>query len=146
MKVVCCDTSFLRSLYGTDVHTPVASAELLRLQAPLLLTSLNLFEFNNSLRFAECRKLLPRGKSTLLQSTMQRDLQAGKVAQAVWCGLAKAMVEAKRLSTGHTLTGGHRSFDVLHVAAAIHLQADVFLTFDANQRSLALSAGLMVCP
>jgi hypothetical protein len=27
--------------------------------------------------------------------------------------------EAKRLSATHTLTGGHRSFDILHAAAAV---------------------------
>jgi hypothetical protein len=35
-----------------------------------------------------------------------------------------------------TVTGGHRAFDILHVAAAVHLGADEFLTFDSNQRKL----------
>jgi predicted nucleic acid-binding protein len=33
------------------------------------------------------------------------------------------------------VTGGHRAFDILHVAAAVYLGADEFLTFDSNQRS-----------
>jgi predicted nucleic acid-binding protein len=41
-----------------------------------------------------------------------------------------------------TATGAHRAFDILHVAAAVHLGADEFLTFDSNQRKLALAAGL----
>ena len=77
---------------------------------------------------------------------MQQDMQARKVARTIWCDLTKVMIEAELLSGKYTLVGGHRSFDVLHVAAAVHLQADVFLTFDANQRSLALSAGLVVHP
>jgi len=36
--------------------------------------------------------------------------------------------EATRLSSTHTLTGGHRGFDVLHVAAALVLGAGEFLT------------------
>jgi len=35
------------------------------------------------------------------------------------------------------MTGGHRSLDVLHVATALHLGAQEFLTFDANQIKLA---------
>ena len=37
-----------------------------------------------------------------------------------------------------------RSFDILHVAAAIHLGAKEFLTFDANQRKLAEAEGFKV--
>ena len=45
-----------------------------------------------------------------------------------------------------TVTGGHRAFDILHVAAAVHLGADEFLTFDSNQRRLALATGLKPGP
>jgi predicted nucleic acid-binding protein len=51
---------------------------------------------------------------------------------------------AKRLSATHTLAGGHRGFDMLHVAAATQLKARQFLTFDANQKKLAESEGLIV--
>jgi predicted nucleic acid-binding protein len=44
------------------------------------------------------------------------------------------------------MTGGHRSLDVLHVATALHLGAREFLTFDANQRKLALAENLKVKP
>jgi len=39
---------------------------------------------------------------------------------------------------------GHRGFDILHVAAALILEADEFLTFDANQKRLAELEGLKV--
>ena len=42
------------------------------------------------------------------------------------------------------VAGGHRGFDILHVAAALVLRADEFLTFDANQKKLAESEGLAV--
>jgi len=54
------------------------------------------------------------------------------------------MNEAKRLSATYTLTGGHRGFDVLHVAGALKLGADQFLTFDGNQKKLAKAEGLVV--
>jgi predicted nucleic acid-binding protein len=53
---------------------------------------------------------------------------------------------AETLSKRHTMTGGHRSLDVLHVATALHLGAREFLTFDANQRKLATAEKLKVKP
>jgi hypothetical protein len=40
------------------------------------------------------------------------------------------------------MDGGYRAFDILHVAAALLLEASDFLTFDAKQSRLALAVGL----
>ena len=53
---------------------------------------------------------------------------------------------AETLSKRHTMTGGHRSLDMLHVATALHLGAREFLTFDAKQRKLATDEKLKVKP
>jgi hypothetical protein len=42
------------------------------------------------------------------------------------------------------LKGGHRGFDILHVASALVVEAECFLTFDDNQRKLAQAEGLNV--
>jgi predicted nucleic acid-binding protein len=44
------------------------------------------------------------------------------------------------------MTGGHRAFDVLHVATALHLGVRDFLSFDAGQRRLATNTKLKVKP
>lgn len=49
---------------------------------------------------------------------------------------------AERLSKTRTHTGGHRSFDILHIAAALQLEADAFLSFDGNQNALAAAEGM----
>ena len=54
------------------------------------------------------------------------------------------MDEAKRLSAMHTRTGGHRGFDILHVAATLQLKGERLLTFDGNQKKLADAEGLGV--
>jgi predicted nucleic acid-binding protein len=41
---------------------------------------------------------------------------------------------------------GTRSLDLLHVAAALALEAKVFLSFDDRQRKAAASEGLQVKP
>lgn len=58
--------------------------------------------------------------------------------------LADVVDEAKRLSSIHTLTGGHRGFGILHVASALKMNASHFLTFDGNQKMLAEAEGLVV--
>jgi predicted nucleic acid-binding protein len=60
--------------------------------------------------------------------------------------LASVIAEAKRISEIRTLAGGHRSFDILHVATALHLNAEEFLSFDDNQRTLAKAEGLKILP
>ena len=52
--------------------------------------------------------------------------------------------KAKRLSGMYTAEKGHRAFDILHVATAISRRAELFLTFDANQKKLAEAEGLRV--
>jgi hypothetical protein len=41
---------------------------------------------------------------------------------------------------------GSRSFDLLHIATALHWQAAVFLSFDGLQREVAAAEGLAVLP
>jgi hypothetical protein len=48
------------------------------------------------------------------------------------------------IGPGHTIKEGYRSFDLLHVATALHLATKEFLTFDDKQRKLAAAAGLAV--
>ena len=58
--------------------------------------------------------------------------------------LTKVLTLAERVSKARTFTGGHRSFDVLHIAAALELEADAFLSFDGNQNRLAAAEGLAI--
>ena len=53
---------------------------------------------------------------------------------------------ALSISSRHTPSFGTRSLDVLHVAAAVVLEADEFITFDRNQAKLASAQGLRVRP
>ncbi|MEI8107316.1 MAG: hypothetical protein WCI46_05825 [Verrucomicrobiota bacterium] len=76
-------------------------------------------------------------------STLQANISAGvfRQGQVDWADVHKI---AERLAFTRTATGGHRSFDLLHVASAIHLGATKFLTFDENQIKLAEVEGLVV--
>jgi len=141
--VVCADTSFLFSLYGNDANTPRALAWIKRRKLPLTLSVLNEYELANALRYAEFRKVIAPGEAAVFWSEFEADQSGGRLLVQV-CNLAGVLDEARRLSETHTLTGGHRGFDILHVAAALHLKAADFLTFDGNQKKLAKAAGLSV--
>jgi len=113
------------------------------MKSPLTLTVLSEYELGNALRFAEFRKGIAPGEATLFCAQFEADRAAGRLKIHI-CNLADVVEEAKRLSVTHTLKGGHRAFDVMHVATALHLGAKEFLTFDANQKKLAEAEGLKV--
>lgn len=139
--MLCADTSFLFSLYGNDSHTEDAISTLTKAAQPLLLSALNVYELGNSLRFAECRGLLTAGAAAERLHAFDSDRADGR-----WhlsdVALTDIVAEATRLSSAHTLVGGHRSFDILHVAHARLATPKRFLSFDQNQLRLAKSVGL----
>ena len=140
------DTSFLFALYGHDAHTATAQAAVRSRAEPLLITPLLAYELNNALRFASFRRVISAAEAKASAIAFEADLASGHLA---WSGVSMDEIvrEASRLSVLHTATGGHRSFDILHVAAARALGVRThFFTFDPNQRTLALAAGLTAGP
>jgi predicted nucleic acid-binding protein len=57
-----------------------------------------------------------------------------------------AYERAQLLSRRYTRQIGVRGMDVIHVAIALEVNAETFLTFDKNQAALAKRAGLTVRP
>jgi predicted nucleic acid-binding protein len=145
MSPILADTSFFFALYGQDVHTAAAKARAARLGSSLSLTILQRYELGNAVRFAAFRGVIPAKDAASILTAFESDLKAGFLVMA-HCDLEEVVLEAQRLSAIHTLEGGHRSFDILHVASARVLKAREFLTFDANQRRLAKAAGLVTGP
>ena len=90
-------------------------------------------------------KALPPADAQAALNQFEADLTNG-IAVFAPCNFQDVFRRADNLSTRHTISGGHRSFDVLHVATALHLGAREFLTFDANQRKLAAAEKLKVKP
>jgi predicted nucleic acid-binding protein len=76
---------------------------------------------------------------------VQSNLDAGALVlvAAEWADVINI---AERISAQHTIGGGHRFLDGLHVATARHFGATEFLSCDANQRKLAATEGFAVRP
>lgn len=145
------DTSFLCAFYLKQSNSQAAAAHAATMKEPLHATALLAYEFRQSLRFQVWRRAanprqgvaLPDAQAALKQ--FEADLASG-VAVLAPCSFQDVFHRAEALSTRHTISEGHRSFDVLHVATALHLGAREFLTFDVNQRKLAAAEKLRVKP
>jgi predicted nucleic acid-binding protein len=145
------DTSFLCAFYRRQDNSPAAAAYFKAMSEALHVSGLLLYEFRQSVRFQvwlharDKTKGYPQADCDRALTDLQTDLDTGAVVvvTADWPDVHRL---AETLSKRHTIAGGHRAFDVLHVATALHLGAREFLTFDANQRKLAAAEKLKVKP
>ena len=145
------DTSFLCALYVRQDTSPAAAAHFATMPEALTVSGLLLYEFRQSVRFQVWlhTRDRSRGYSQTVADTalakLEMNLNSGALVMATvdWPDVHRL---AETLSKRHTLSGGHRSLDILHVATALHLDTREFLTFDANQRKLAAAEKLKVKP
>ena len=141
------DTSFLCALYRTQDNSPQALAYRARMNEPLCVTRLLLWEFRQSVRFQAFRHSknrnvgYPLHEAEKMLSDLNDDLRDGFVV-SVAIDILDILVAGERISKLRTFAGGHRSFDILHVATALELGAKEFLSFDTNQIDLAAAEGL----
>ncbi len=141
------DTSFLCSLYRLQEFSPRAIAQMAQLKKPLPVTSLLLFEFRQSVRLQiflhtkDRKKGFTKEEGEAMLRDLRADLGSGVIA-VVPIDWTEVHNLAEILSAKHTEFGGHRFADLLHVATALQLGAEQFLTFDANQRKIARAEGM----
>lgn len=137
------DTGFICSLHAPDAHTPRVLTRMKKQRQPLMFTGWHRLEFRNAMRLRVFRGEITGEQRELSIQTMLSDLAAEVFvfAEPNWPAV---LMEAERLSVMHSETLGTRSFDLLHVAAALVLGAREFLTFDLRQLQMAEAAGLRV--
>jgi len=143
--IVTADASFLVSLYGVDVNTPAARAWMAVNAEPVLLTGALRFETENALRLACFRGRITPAELAQALADIESDLVQG-ILIATPLASDLHWEQCRRISATQTLTTGSRAYDITHVAAAVVLRADTFLSFDGRQRTLAGSVGLNVVP
>lgn len=147
----CADTSFLCSLYRQQSHSELAIVTLEDIGAPIVISPLLAYEFRQAVRFQVFLRSRDANKGYLETEAMAMlaqfdlDLDSGVVVEA-GVNYAEMGREVERLSERYTMKRGARSFDLLHIAAALQWQASVFLSFDLLQREIAAAEGLNVLP
>jgi hypothetical protein len=143
--VAFADTGFIASLYLKETTSPLARAAIGAVQTSLPLTPLTLLELRNAFNRAVQRQRITVAERDALWRDVEADIASGFLVSTP-IAFVRLHEKARQLSDRYTPTLGTRSLDLLHVAAALVLEAETFFSFDERQRKAAASEGLIVKP
>ncbi len=139
------DTGFALKCYVQEPNSAAARTALLPFTPPLPLTDLLEMEMVNALHGKVFRHELTEAERDQCLADFVADINGG-----FWVRCSPNPVRLRTLlnvlAKAHTPAIGTRTLDLLHIAAALELQADAFLSFDDRQRRGAAAAGLTVLP
>jgi predicted nucleic acid-binding protein len=147
------DSSFILRLVTGEADSPQVIAEYRRLGAPkLFFLPLHALEVRNAVlqRAYHLRRSVTSGERAPV--ARERDAALGRLEHLltrralldVALDLDAVIARAAKLSGVHTERIGARAIDLLHVASALTLESEQFLTMDARQAQLAKSEGMKV--
>ncbi|MCC6663018.1 MAG: type II toxin-antitoxin system VapC family toxin [Polyangiaceae bacterium] len=137
------DPSALRSLYLHDDRSSRFCAWRRRTRGALPVTRFGRAELVNSVQLAVHRGTISADVAALAAADFESDLAEGRLqlVDALW----RRMLDlAAELSQEHTAKLGTHTLDVLHVASALALGAQRFVTYDTRQAALAKAVKLRV--
>jgi predicted nucleic acid-binding protein len=134
------DTSALLAAYVTEVHSP-AARRTLRRHGSIPFTGLHRLELRNSLELLVGRAVLSAVERDGLVAQIEEDLQAGRLIDtaADWQVI---LTIAGDLSIAYTKEYLTRSLDLLHVATALDLKCETFVSGDRRQLKAARATKL----
>jgi len=150
---VYADTSFLVKLVSDEPGGAAAVAEYRRMNRPrLFYLPLHALEVENAIRHRAFHERRIRQGGERAQIVRERDAALARVDQFLKRGaldditldMDSAFSRARRLSAAHSEKIGARAIDLLHVACALLLESEVFLTSDQRQADVAKAEGLQV--
>lgn len=136
------DTSFLISLYSLDANSIAAAQTIHASNNTHLVSTLAELESINALELRLFRKEISAAQAKSSLRDFERDLSQG-IFQVVRLP-DEAYQRAQEISRRTTARVGTRTADLLHVAAALELNADYLYSFDRQQRKLAQTLRLKV--
>jgi len=150
---VYADTSFLVKLLTPEPGTSSAIANYRRLGRPAVyFLPIHRLEVANAIRqkaFHQCRTVPAGGRSFIKKerdsafAVLQKYISR-KTFIEISQDMEIAIDRAGQLSEKYTERLGCRGFDLLHVALALELECEIFLTCDGIQGGLAHAEGLDV--
>jgi predicted nucleic acid-binding protein len=99
--------------------------------------------FNNAINLKKFRTEITTDEIRFIMAKFAEHESKGVFyrPQTSWTDTFKYAVD---LSRKHTSKTGSRALDILHVASALLIKADRFLTFDARQSKLAALSGIRI--
>ena len=138
------DSSFMVALYLQQQSSIAASAFMHRQGEPLPFTPWHRLEVRNAIRLAVFHQLIDAVQSKTQLKQVDLDLRDESLLVHTPVDWVAVLHEAEKLGGANTENIGCRSGDLLHVAAAVELNVELFLTFDERQKKMAKAAGLTV--
>jgi predicted nucleic acid-binding protein len=132
------DSSFIVSLYMTDVHSVEARGRMRGAQ--LILTPFHLAEWAHAIGQHRFRGALSAEAAERLNAQFASDRTSGLWREAAFP--ERTFELCAELARRHTSQIGMRTLDTLHVACALELKAERFWTFDERQGKLAKAQGM----
>ena len=137
------DTSVIVKLYIKEKHSLYISNWLKENNEAIPLTIFHELEFNNAINLKKFRAEITTNELRLIMAKFAEHESKGIFyrPQISWTDTFKYAVD---LSRKHTNKTGSRALDILHVASALSIKADRFLTFDERQSRLAALSGIKI--
>ncbi len=129
------DTSFLVSLYSPDANSRRAASEVSRRNPTVLLTPLGELELANALELRIFRREAKVSEVRAARTRMLEHIETGFFALQPMP--VTVYERARQIARRRSAQLGLRTLDILHVASALLLRAEIFLTFDRRQLKLA---------
>ena len=137
------DTSIIVKLYFKEEHSLKVSNWIKTNNEAIPLTSLHELEFTNAVHLKRFRDEITEDEIGLIFSRFADHNKKGVFYRPPidWPDIYQYALD---LSKRHTGKIGSSSLDILHVASALSIKADRFLTLDVRQVKLASLAGLKI--
>jgi predicted nucleic acid-binding protein len=125
----------MTSLYTQDANTEAATKAIGSVSTARLVTHLTELELRNALQLRIFRKETNSAAARAAYADWQTDLTDGIFAL---CPLPDGWIRRSHtIAQQATARLGIRALDLIHIAAAIELEADALFSFDERQRRLA---------
>ncbi len=144
-EMIYAESSVLVSLVMRDSNTDNALELVAGLDRPLFFNRLLKLEVCNAIRLNVAAGKIDEVTAAKSEQVVENFLRSGQWVEVepVW---EKVFQRSMGFSKAHTSLKRTRSFDILHVAVAVELNAREFWSFDTRQRSLAREVGFRINP
>ena len=139
------DTSYLVALYVPNDHTDASLRHRSKsAHEPILFTPLHRLELRTVVRQCAYSALITEADARRVLRHIEDDLEDGTLIHQPldW---VKSLQQAETIAHRRALKMSCRSLDLWHLAAAVEIGSDAFVTFDRDQCALAKAEGLRAC-
>jgi predicted nucleic acid-binding protein len=139
------DSALLVKLYIQEENSRETIQLVQSFEPPILFTHLHATEIKNALRLKCYRKEITPVALAQSIKAIEADLKVGALETSPidWVEMFR---QADALSERYALQTNCRTLDVFHVACALILKADTFVSYDIRQRAVAKKSGMDVEP